>query len=80
MDELILIFVVPAVLFMTVVAPIWLVMHYRLKQRTAGSLSVTEREELDDLAAAAETMRERIEVLESILDAETPTWRRRAER
>ena len=80
MGELGFIFIVPAMLFMIVVAPIWLVMHYRHKQRTAGFLSATEREELDDLVAAAETMRERIEVLESILDAETPAWRQRAER
>ena len=80
MEELIPIFVIPSILFLTVVAPIWIVKHYRHKQRTAGFLSATEREELEDLVAAAETMRERIEVLESILDAETPTWRQRAER
>lgn len=80
MEELIPIFVIPSILFLTVVAPIWIVNYYRHKQRTAGSLTATERDELDDLAAAAETMRERIEVLESILDAETPSWRQRAER
>lgn len=80
MDGLAAIFIVPAVLFMTIVAPIWLVMHYRHKQRTAGSLSATEREDLEDLTVAAQTMRERIEVLESILDADSSAWRERAER
>ena len=54
MEELIPIFVIPSVLFLTVVAPIWIWNHYRHKQRTAGSLTATEREELDRLAGAAE--------------------------
>ena len=67
----------PAIIFLLFVAPLWIVMHYRYKRRTHGSLSENERTELQHLAASAETMRERIETLESILDAETPEWRKR---
>lgn len=68
---------VPAVLFMVVVAPIWLVMHYRSKRREQGALSGEERAELEKLTDLAERMGERIETLEAILDAETPDWRKR---
>lgn len=69
--------VVPVVLFMVVVAPIWLVMHYRSKRREQGALSGEERAELEKLTDLAERMGERIETLEAILDAETPDWRTR---
>ena len=68
---------VPAVLFMVVVAPIWLVMYYRSKRRGQAALSGEERAQLEKLGDLAERMGERIETLEAILDAETPDWRKR---
>ena len=68
---------VPAILFLIFVAPLWVIMHYRSKGRSQGMLTDDERAELERLATSAEIMRERIETLESILDAETPDWRRR---
>ena len=67
----------PAILFLIVVAPIWIVMHYRSKRHANAALTEDERLELERLANAAIGMRERIETLESILDAETPEWRGR---
>ena len=69
--------IAPTVLFLLVVAPIWIVMHYRAKRRMNSELTEEERAELERLSNAAVGMRERIETLESILDAETPDWRRR---
>jgi phage shock protein B len=40
-------------------------------------LSAEERQILETLAVRADRMAERIETLESILDAETPGWRGR---
>lgn len=77
MDELIPLVLVPTFLFMVVVAPIWIVNHYRAKGRTNASLTEDERVELERLVNAAAGMRERIDTLESILDAETPGWRGR---
>lgn len=71
---------VPGVLFLIFVAPLWIIMHYRSKGRSQGMLTADERAELERLASSAEDMRERIETLESILDAETPDWRRRSAR
>lgn len=70
----------PGVLFLIFVAPLWIIMHYRSKGRSQGMLTADERAELERLASSAEDMRERIETLESILDAETPDWRRRSAR
>ena len=70
----------PGVLFLIFVAPLWIVMHYRSKGRSQGMLTEDERTELERLASSADDMRERIETLESILDAETPDWRRRTAR
>ncbi|MCY3839025.1 MAG: envelope stress response membrane protein PspB [Gammaproteobacteria bacterium] len=72
--------IAPAVLFLIFVAPLWIIMHYRSKGRSQGMLTADERAELERLASSAEDMRERIETLESILDAETPDWRRRSDR
>ena len=77
MDGIVVAFFVPVVIFLTIVAPVWIFMHYRSKQRAQGALSDVERGELESLAARAEVMVERIETLEAILDSDTPGWRKR---
>jgi phage shock protein B len=77
MDGMVVAFFVPVVIFLTFVAPVWIYMHYRSKQKVQGALSDSERLELETLAAQAEQMVERIETLEAILDSETPGWRKR---
>ncbi len=77
MDGIVVAFFVPTVIFMVIVAPAWLWMHYRHKQRTESALSETERVELETLALQAERMLERIDTLEAILDEQTPDWRKR---
>ena len=77
MDGLSVLIFVPTLLFMVVVAPIWIINHYRAKGRTSAALTEDERVELERLVNAAAGMRERIDTLESILDAETPGWRGR---
>lgn len=67
----------PTIIFLVFVAPIWIFMHYRSKQKSQSTLSEDEREALETLAARAERMVERIETLEAILDNETPGWRNR---
>ncbi len=69
---------VTLVVFMVFVAPIWLIMHYRSKKQVSQGLSETELRSLQNLSEKAEVMTERIQTLESILDAEAPDWRNRA--
>lgn len=66
---------VPLILFMVIVAPIWLIMHYRSKNQKSSGLSEAEHYRLTELTKIADAMIERIETLESILDQETPQWR-----
>ena len=76
MDGLVFAFV-PTIVFLVFVAPLWILLHYRSKQRDRAALSDEEREELERMTQLVERMADRIETLEAILDAETPGWRKR---
>jgi phage shock protein B len=69
------IIVAPVIIFMVVVAPIWLVLHYRSKKQVSQGLSQEEYIQLSELSEVADTMADRIQTLEAILDVETPNWR-----
>lgn len=71
---------VPTILFMVVVMPIWLVMHYKHKAKTTQGLSEGDQATLDDLLRTLDSLADRMEALESILDERNPRWRRDAER
>jgi len=71
--------VAPLIIFMVVVAPIWLVLHYRSKRQVSQGLSESEYIQLTELSELADKMVDRIQTLESILDAESPEWRKRVE-
>lgn len=66
---------IPFILFMIFVAPIWVIMHYRSKNKMGQGLSEQELTQLNDLAQRAEKMADRVKTLEAILDAESPKWR-----
>lgn len=68
---------VPTLAFICLVVPIWIFMHYRSKQRVQGELSAAEKEDLIMLSEQADSMLDRIDTLEAILDVETPGWRTR---
>jgi len=65
----------PVIIFMVIVAPIWLILHYRSKRQVSQGLSEEEYIQLSDLSEMADKMADRIKTLEAILDAETPDWR-----
>ncbi|GLX77396.1 phage shock protein B [Thalassotalea insulae] len=72
MEEII---VAPVIIFMLVVAPIWLILHYRSKRQISQGLTEEEYIQLSELSELADKMADRIKTLEAILDAETPDWR-----
>lgn len=80
MEDIAVAFMVPAILFLIFVAPVWLILHYRSKRQQAAGLSESERREIEQLGETAEQMADRIATLESILDVEAPGWRDRASR
>jgi phage shock protein B len=63
---------VPLILFLTIVAPIWIIAHYVTRWRMAKSLSPEDEKQFGDLWQIAERMEERIHNLERILDREMP--------
>jgi len=65
----------PVIIFLVIVAPIWLVLHYRSKGQVSQGLSEEEYIQLSDLSETADKMADRIKTLEAILDVETPHWR-----
>ena len=67
---------VPSIVFMVIVAPLWVWLHYRSKRRAQAALTESERDNLEALLLKSEAMMERIDTLESILDAQTPGWRK----
>ncbi|MGL4859961.1 MAG: envelope stress response membrane protein PspB [Enterobacteriaceae bacterium] len=74
MSWLLLLLAIPLTLFIILVAPIWLWLHYRASGSEVA-FSQTERQLLETLQQQARQMNERIRVLESILDEEQPDWR-----
>jgi phage shock protein B len=64
---------VPLILFMVVVAPIWIIAHYTTRWRMAKTLSPQDEKQFAELWQIAERMEERIDNVERILDAEAPT-------
>ena len=76
MEEII---VAPLIIFMVIVAPIWLILHYRSKRQVNQGLSEEEYMQLTELSELADKMVDRIQTLEAILDAESPEWRKRVE-
>lgn len=77
MNDVVQLLVIPVILFMIIVAPIWLVLHYRSQSKVNRGLSKEETETLVRLTRKSEGMSERLKTLESILDAEVPDWRER---
>lgn len=67
-----------ALVFVVVVAPIWIVAHYATSWRTARMLSREHERTLADIWDLTQRMEARMETLERILDADAPGWRARA--
>ena len=65
---------IPLTLFVLFVLPVWLWLHYN-NRSASGSLSQNEQQRQLQLTDDAKRMRERIQTLEDILDAEHPNWR-----
>ncbi|MGD9424862.1 envelope stress response membrane protein PspB [Pantoea sp. NSTU24] len=66
---------IPLTIFVLFVAPIWLWLHYSNKRNGSSELSQSEIQRLQRVTQDAQRMRDRIEALEAILDAEHPNWR-----
>jgi phage shock protein B len=70
-------FFVIVIVFMTVVLPIIIVMHYVTKWKATKGLSNDEQRLLEDLWKDSQSMQSRVNALETILDSEVPDWRKK---
>jgi phage shock protein B len=66
------------IIFLAIVAPIWIVCHFIAEWRKARRLSSDDEKALGELWQSARRMEGRIEALERVLDSEAPGWRMRA--
>jgi phage shock protein B len=66
-----------AIVFMTVVVPFVVIMHYTTKWKATKGLSEDEQRTLEDLWKEGQAMQSRLNALETILDNENPDWRRK---
>lgn len=66
-----------AILFLTIVVPLWIVMHFVTKWKMTRELSTSEEDMIEEVWNIAHRMESRINALETILDAEAPEWRGR---
>ena len=70
-----IVFVVPAILFVVFVAPIWLVLHYPSNRQLGAGLNEQEMARLTALVSQADMLQQRVHTLERLLDVESPNWR-----
>lgn len=70
---------VPTILFMVIVAPVWIGLHYRSLNRSSRSLSDEDRENVEQILVTVDKLTQRIQTLESLLDAEQADWREQTE-
>ncbi|MCV6610854.1 MAG: envelope stress response membrane protein PspB [Amphritea sp.] len=71
-----LFFFVPSVVFLTIVAPLWLILHYWSKHKSRQGLSQDEEQLLEQMAGTIEGLEQRIHTLERILDNQHQGWQR----
>ncbi len=71
---------VPTILFMVVVAPMWITMHYRSVRRSSRSLNQEDRESIEHMLETVDRLTDRIGALEAILDVDHPDWRQQVRR
>ncbi|GAB4394491.1 MAG: envelope stress response membrane protein PspB [Kiloniellaceae bacterium] len=64
------------IIFLAVVAPIWIIAHYTTRWKATKALSSDEEQLLEELWKNSERMEQRINALERILDAEVTDWRK----
>jgi phage shock protein B len=66
------------ILLITLVLPLWLILHYVTKWKKDKTITPQDEHMLGDLRGNAEKLEQRLAVMERILDDEIPEWRQRA--
>jgi phage shock protein B len=64
--------------FVLIVTPIWLILHYATRNSASKRLTTKDEALLEELNDNAKRLEERLHNLERILDADSPEWRARS--
>ncbi len=64
-----------SIIFMSVILPLVIVLHYTTKWKSTRGLSDEEQQMLEDLWESSERMASRLGALETILDDRSRDWR-----
>ena len=67
---------VPSVVFLTIVAPLWLILHYWSKHKSQQGLSQEDKQLLNQMTDTIEGLEQRLNTLERILDSQHRGWNR----
>lgn len=68
---------VALIVFLVIPAPLIIVLHFITKWKQTREMSGGDEKMLEDMWMLSRRLEERIETLETILDAELPDWRRK---
>jgi phage shock protein B len=63
------------IIFLLIIAPIWIGAHYFTRFRAARGLTREDARTLGEIWESARRMEGRIDTLERLLDSELPGWR-----
>ncbi len=61
-----------------IVVPLWIVLHYVTIWKKQGGITAEDQDVLSTLKKNSETLEERLEIMERILDEEVPDWRHKS--
>ena len=68
---------IAVIVFITVPAPLFIVLHFITKWKQSREISGGDEMLLEDMWLLARRLEERLESLETILDSELPDWRKK---
>ena len=71
-------FYVAVILFLVIPAPLFIILHFVTKWKQGREISGGDEKMLEDLWSLSQRLEARLESLETILDHESPEWRRRS--
>jgi len=65
------------IVFIAVPAPLFIVLHFITKWKQSWEISGGDEKMLEDVWLLAQSLEQRLETLETILDSELPDWRKK---
>ncbi len=68
---------IAVIVFIAVPAPLFIVLHFITKWKQSREISGGDEKMLEDVWLLAQRLEQRLESLETILDSESPDWRKK---